>query len=117
MVAFGALALLTTGAPLVFSVMSGTAHAQALATISGTVQDSSGGALVNAPVTVLNQDTGLQRAVTSDPQGHFVAEFSVAASAGGAFGLAATDDNGQLRFAAVDDNTNTVSVWHFDTGS
>jgi hypothetical protein len=51
------------------------------------------------------------------PQGHFVAEFSVDASVGGAFGLAATDDNGQLRFAAVDDNTKTVSVWHFDTGS
>jgi hypothetical protein len=51
------------------------------------------------------------------PQGRFVAEFSVDASAGGAFGIAATDDNGQLRFAAVDDNTNTVSVWHFDTGS
>ncbi len=51
------------------------------------------------------------------PQGQFVAEFSVDANAGGAFGIAATDDNGQLRFAAVDDNTNTVSVWHFDTGS
>ncbi|HEV3344214.1 MAG TPA: hypothetical protein VG125_27810, partial [Pirellulales bacterium] len=50
-------------------------------------------------------------------QGQFVAEFSVDANAGGAFGIAATDDNGQLRFAAVDDNTNTVSVWHFDTGS
>ena len=51
------------------------------------------------------------------PQGQFVAEFSLDANAGGAFGIAATDDHGQLRFAAVDDNTNTVSVWHFDAGS
>jgi uncharacterized protein (TIGR03118 family) len=49
------------------------------------------------------------------PTGKFVAEFSLDPNAGGAFGIAATEDNGQLRFAAVDDNTNKVSVWNFDT--
>src|SRR5579862_4691651 len=84
---FGWVALFVCA--FVFSIMSGAAHAQAFATISGTVQDSSGGALVNAPVTVLNQDTGLQRAVTSDPQGHFVApslpigKYTVSVSASG----------------------------------
>jgi DNA-binding beta-propeller fold protein YncE len=48
--------------------------------------------------------------------GHFMGEFPVDPNAGGAFGVAAADDNGELRFAAVDDNSNTVSVWHFESG-
>jgi sugar lactone lactonase YvrE len=43
--------------------------------------------------------------------GKFVAEFQVDASAGGAFGIALQDVDGQVRFAAVDDVTNTVSIW------
>ncbi len=46
------------------------------------------------------------------PQGHLVGEFQLDSGPGGAaFGLAVTDDNGVLRFAAVDDNTNTVHIW------
>jgi len=47
--------------------------------------------------------------------GDFVGEFQVDTAAGAAFGIAASNDNGMLRFAAVDDNTNTVSRWTFDT--
>ena len=43
--------------------------------------------------------------------GGFVSQFSVDPANGGAFGLGITSINGQLRFAAVDDNTNTISVW------
>src|SRR5580658_8151113 len=70
-------------------VLPGIAHAQAVATISGTVSDSSGGALVNAPVVAQNQDTGFQRAITTDAQGHYVApllpigKYTVSVSAAG----------------------------------
>jgi hypothetical protein len=53
--------------------LSGTAHAQAVATISGTIVDTSGGALVAAQVTIVNQDTALQRVVQTDEQGHYIA--------------------------------------------
>ncbi|MDB5308511.1 MAG: beta-propeller fold protein [Gemmataceae bacterium] len=44
--------------------------------------------------------------------GKFVSEFQLDPGAGGAaFGLAVTSANGVLRFAAVDDNTNTVHIW------
>ena len=36
---------------------------------------------------------------------------------GAAFGLAISTDNGEIRFAAVDDNTNTVKVWTFQRSS
>jgi uncharacterized protein (TIGR03118 family) len=50
------------------------------------------------------------------PQGKLVGEFQVDTGAGSAFGVAVSTDNGQIRFAAVDDSTNTVSVWTFDIG-
>ena len=40
--------------------------------ISGTVTDSSGAALPNTTVTVLNQDTGLTRTTKSNGTGHYV---------------------------------------------
>jgi DNA-binding beta-propeller fold protein YncE len=43
--------------------------------------------------------------------GKFVTEFQVDAGAGGAFGVALQVVDGQVRFAAVDDVTNTVSIW------
>jgi hypothetical protein len=45
--------------------------------------------------------------------GQFVTEMPVDTSgmAGGAFGIALSSFHGQLRFAAVDDNFNTVTVW------
>jgi hypothetical protein len=62
-------------------------------------------------------------AINPDPQqpselveftvdGRFIAELSVDPSQGAAFGLAfGRDRNGQVRFAAVDDATNTLTVW------
>ncbi len=47
------------------------------------------------------------------PGGRFVAQFQVDPAVGGAFGVAWANDNGTLRFAAVDDATNTVDVWTF----
>lgn len=48
------------------------------------------------------------------PQGHFVAQFQLdSGNGGGAFGIALSTDNGQLRFAAVDDNTNQLITWTF----
>jgi uncharacterized protein (TIGR03118 family) len=50
------------------------------------------------------------------PGGHFVDQFRLDRGASGAaFGVAVTVVNGELRFAAVDDNTNTVAVWTFVT--
>ena len=44
--------------------------------------------------------------------GQFVGEISVDAAQGGAFGLKATSViNGVFRFAAVDDNANTITIW------
>jgi hypothetical protein len=44
--------------------------------------------------------------------GRFIAQLSVDPSQGAAFGLAfGRDRNGQVRFAAVDDATNTLTVW------
>ncbi len=44
-------------------------------------------------------------------QGKFVGQFQVDTVPGAAFGIALTADDGKIRFAAVDDNTNTVSIW------
>lgn len=82
---------------LIASVLPGIVHAQAVATISGTVTDSSGGALVNASVVAQNQDTGFQRPITTDVQGHYVApllpigKYTVSVNANG-FQKAATKD-------------------------
>jgi sugar lactone lactonase YvrE len=46
------------------------------------------------------------------PQGKFVSQFQVDPAAGGAFGIALSNVNGQIRFAAVDDITNTVKIWN-----
>jgi uncharacterized protein (TIGR03118 family) len=46
--------------------------------------------------------------------GVFVSQFQLdSGPGGGAFGLAISSSNGLLRFAAVDDNTNTLHVWSF----
>ena len=62
---------------------------------------------------VADQSSELVEFTTS---GRFVGEFAVDPNPDGAFGLAATIDHGQLRFAAVNDNTNTVTIWTFETG-
>jgi sugar lactone lactonase YvrE len=48
------------------------------------------------------------------PEGRFVGQFQLdTGAAGAAFGIAVSSVNGELRFAAVDDNTNSVDVWTF----
>jgi len=47
-------------------------YGQAVATISGTLLDRSGAAIANAQVTAHNTGTGMDRAVKSDSQGHYV---------------------------------------------
>src|SRR5262249_48962864 len=55
-------------------LLSGSAFAQGTGgTISGTVTDSSGGALPTAKVTILNQATGLTRELVTNEQGFFSA--------------------------------------------
>jgi uncharacterized protein (TIGR03118 family) len=49
------------------------------------------------------------------PKGQFVGQFSVDPGTDGAFGLATTDAGGVLRVAAVNDNTNALNVWTFET--
>ncbi|MDB5308339.1 MAG: hypothetical protein JWO38_2541, partial [Gemmataceae bacterium] len=44
----------------------------------------------------------------------FVGQFQLdKGAAGGAFGVAVSNVNGELRFAAVDDDTNSLDVWTF----
>ena len=50
------------------------------------------------------------------PQGKFVGQFQIDSGApGAAFGLAVQQIGDQVRFAAVDDNTNTLDIWTFQT--
>ena len=42
-----------------------------LATVSGTVTDPSGPAIPGARVTIVNEGTGLERVVFTDPEGHY----------------------------------------------
>jgi uncharacterized protein (TIGR03118 family) len=47
--------------------------------------------------------------------GRFVGQFSIDPQQGGAFGVATSNFGGILRVAAVEDITNSVDVWTFDT--
>jgi hypothetical protein len=50
--------------------------------------------------------------------GRFIGELSVDPNLGGAFGLNITNDtDDQVRFAAVDDNANTITIWKLNTAS
>jgi DNA-binding beta-propeller fold protein YncE len=57
---------------------------------------------------------GTQNALVEfTPQGKFVAQFQVDPGAvGAAFGLAISGDDDNVRFAAVDDNTNQLDIWN-----
>jgi uncharacterized protein (TIGR03118 family) len=70
----------------------------------------SNGDAVNADPAHLNE------IVEFDRRGMFVGESQLDAGAGGAAaGIAVSVVNGQVRFAAVDGNTNTLDVWTFMT--
>jgi uncharacterized protein (TIGR03118 family) len=51
------------------------------------------------------------------PGGKFVGQFSIDPTQGAAFGLAVSDVGGVLRLAAVEDVTNSVDIWAFDSNS
>jgi uncharacterized protein (TIGR03118 family) len=75
------------------------------------------GDLITANGDAVNPDPNqTSELVEFTPGGQFVGQFSIDPAAGGAFGLAATDVGGILRLAAVDDNTNSLDVWTFQTG-
>ena len=50
-------------------------------------------------------------------KGKFVSEFLVDPEPGGAFGIATMKSGSQTFFAAVDDVTNTVSIWKLGKSS
>jgi len=49
--------------------------------------------------------------------GRFVGQFSVDSAPGSAFGIALATFDGQVHFAAVDDNTNTLDIWTLESSS
>jgi Carboxypeptidase regulatory-like domain/TonB-dependent Receptor Plug Domain len=67
----GLAGMLTAWVVLAFG---GGLRAQTVASISGTVTDASGAAVLGATVTVKNVETGAQRMVTADEAGHYDAE-------------------------------------------
>ena len=73
------------------------------------------GDLVTANGDAVDPSTDPQQAsviVEFTPDGRFIAQMQVDPTAGAAFGLAfGLDSNGQSQFAAVNDNTNTATVW------
>jgi hypothetical protein len=57
---------------IAFSLIAGLAYAQfETAEVLGTVRDTSGSAIPNANVTLVNQDTGIQAKTTTDGNGNY----------------------------------------------
>lgn len=77
----------------------------------------------NGDLIVSNGDashagTDVNEIVEYTPRGKFVTEMPVdnSGTPGGAFGIALTESDGKVRFAAVDDNFNTATVWSLPEG-
>jgi uncharacterized protein (TIGR03118 family) len=79
------------------------------------------GDLIAANGDAVNPDpNNANELVEFTPSGQFVDQFQIDNGASGAaFGVAVSSADGELRFAAVNDNTNSMTVWAFkqDTGS
>jgi uncharacterized protein (TIGR03118 family) len=74
------------------------------------------GDLITSNGDAVNEDTNQpSELVEFTPRGKFVGQFSIDPGTGGAFGIALASEDGELRFAAVNDNTNAVDVWTFAT--
>lgn len=75
------------------------------------------GDLIAANGDAINADPNQpNELVEYTPQGKFVGQFQIDnGPPGAAFGLAVQTVGDQTRFAAVDDNTNTLSIWTFQT--
>jgi hypothetical protein len=75
------------------------------------------GNLITANGDAVNGDpTQPSELVEFTPKGSFVGQFSIDPNQGAAFGLAVSDVNGLVRFAAVEDGTNSLDIWTFNTG-
>jgi uncharacterized protein (TIGR03118 family) len=75
------------------------------------------GDLITSNGDAVNGDpTQPSELVEFTPEGHFVGQFSIDPNQGAAFGLAVSDVGGLLRLAAVEDSTNSLDVWTFQTG-
>lgn len=76
------------------------------------------GHLIASNGDAVNADPAHPSALTEfTKKGKFVSEFQVDPEPGGAFGLAVMKDHSQTFFAAVDDVTNTVSIWKLGKSS
>ena len=76
------------------------------------------GDLITSNGDAVNADpTQPSELVEFTPQGKFVGQFSIDPSEGAAFGLAVSNVGGVLRLAAVEDVTNSLDVWTFNTNS
>jgi uncharacterized protein (TIGR03118 family) len=82
----------------------------------GLVLAPNGDLIVSNGDAVNTDPNHLNEVVEFTRHGKFVGQFQIDNGAGGgAFGIAVSNVNGQLRFAAVDDNTNSLDVWTFET--
>jgi DNA-binding beta-propeller fold protein YncE len=71
------------------------------------------GNLIAANGDAVNPGGTPNELVEFTPQGRLVAEYEMDAGApGGAFGIASIVSQGSMRFASVDDNLNTVTIWN-----
>jgi uncharacterized protein (TIGR03118 family) len=78
------------------------------------------GDLISAQGDAVNPDPNQPSEIVEfTPSGHFVGQISLNPSQGAAFGIALqfAGPDVQVRFAAVDDATNTVHVWNIDLDS
>jgi DNA-binding beta-propeller fold protein YncE len=73
------------------------------------------GNLIVSNGDAINADTNQPNEVDEfTTTGQFVGQFQVDnGNSGGAFGIALSTDNGEVRFAAVDDDTNSLDLWTF----
>jgi DNA-binding beta-propeller fold protein YncE len=124
------------GADLLYVASTGDNEIFAISSASLATKDAKQGKLVYSDNTNLHGPLGLVLAPNGDlitangdainpggtqnalveftPKGQFVAQFQVdSGAAGGAFGLAFST-SGDLRFAAVDDDQNTLDIWDVD---
>ncbi len=75
------------------------------------------GNLITANGDAVNAGGTQNELVEFTPQGYLVAQYEIDAGApGAAFGVVSTGSFGSFRFAAVDDDLNTVTVWTLPAG-
>ena len=123
----GTLYIASTGDNKIFSIPNATTRTSDAGMGTVVYQDNAhlrgplglvlapNGDLITSNGDAVNPDpTQASELVEFTPGGKFVGQFSIDPSQGGAFGLAVTQVGTLLRFAAVEDVTNSVDVWTFD---